>query len=247
MSALSILRGLRAPYEPGGASSDLRRTDYVVALDDAREALLADVVPVDNAGVARDLLFEAVQKGVTPAAFLLAMFGSPLDRVLERSFDGLTLDAEKRLLKALRHREYQRRKDSTYINATPPEVLWHEVFAREIAPQVTRCLDVARADGTRLRIDVRRSGPGPGDGADPAGFVSHSLATLYADPVDATVDGICRAVSSRLIDALGPRFDGQVRLNFSRAGGSGERYGSVVRTIVHGFPSSLSLTGDDRV
>lgn len=249
MSTLSVLAALRAPYESDGASCDLRRTDYLRALDDVREALLADVHPADNAVVVRDLLTEAMGKGMTPAAFLLAMFGSPLDRVLERSLDGLTRDAEKRLLRALRHREYQRRKDTTYTNVTPPEEPWYEAFAREIVPQVTRCLGVARADGTRLRIDVR--GPGSGMAGDlvdrSGGFVSRSLATLYADPVDATVDGICRVVSSRLIDALGPRFDGQVRLNFSRDGSSGERYGSIARTIVHGFLSSPLGTGDDRV
>lgn len=117
MSALSILATLRVSC----ASGDPRGDGYLQALDDVRKALLADVVPADNASVARDLLLEAMEKGVTPAEFVVAMLGSPLDRTLERSLDGLTRTSERRLLKALRHRDYQRRKDATYSNAPPSE------------------------------------------------------------------------------------------------------------------------------
>ena len=240
MSALSVLRDLRASYEPGGASSDLGLADYLQVLDHVREALLAEVRPVDHAMVARDLLGEAVEKGVTPAAFLLAMLGNPLDKVLEQSLDGLTREGEKRLLKALRHRDYQRRRDAMYTNAPPGEP-WPEVFAREIIPQVQRHWSAARVDGVRLRIDVRatptyvRAVPG-GHGAHVSldGPVSSAIATFYVDLVDATVDGICQVIESRLRDSLGLLFDGQVRLNFSGEGSLGVRYGSLVRTIHHG-------------
>ena len=84
-------------------------------------------------------------------------------------------------------------------------------------------LERAMNDKARLRVDVRSIAQGTG--------TSRSEHTLYMDPNDNDADGLMRILVDRLNASPGEGFMGQIRMNFSPAGNSAERYGSWTRTL----------------
>ena len=93
-----------------------------------------------------------------------------------------------------------------------------------IRPTIIRMLDIVKKENIRLRIDVRSQAQGTTN--------SRNEHTLYADPSDnADADGLMRILVERLNDSPGEGYVGLIRINFSQAGSSGERYGSWQRTI----------------
>ncbi len=224
MSALSVLASLRALREPNGALYDVTSVSnraYIKALDDVRAAILADVHPEDNAMIARDLLAEAVEKGMTPATFMVAMFQSPLDLFLERSLDGLTQASGKRLLRALRHRDYQQKKDATYSNVSANS--WYVDFGSAVLDKTRTAFVLAHRDEEHLRVSIRHT----------SRMGRSSMAVHFSPEGGSSAGDVVIEIVTRL-SSLGEHFDGSVGVDFRPEDDDRTSYGSVSRTIADG-------------
>ena len=75
----------------------------------------------------------------------------------------------------------------------------------------------AQEDKVRLSIEVR---------VQPVGVPNtRQEAKFFADPHETTSDNLMRILVDRMEDSPGHEFHGQIRINFSPAGHSGEKYG----------------------
>ena len=93
----------------------------------------------------------------------------------------------------------------------------------------------AKADKVRLRVEVRTKVAGA-----PSQRQEH---VFVADPDTSSGDAIMRVLVEKLDGSPGPEFNGQIRINFSQASHTGERYGSWTRTVRYLSEGSMMGSG----
>jgi hypothetical protein len=117
------------------------------------------------------------------------------------------------------------------------DMIYGEDGQSPIKRTLERVLKESKSDEQRLRIEIRSKSEGT-----PNSRQEHVFA---ADPEVATADGIMRALVQRLNESPGEQFSGELRINFTAAGSSHEKYGSFTRTIRR--PPSYGSPGMDTV
>ena len=102
-------------------------------------------------------------------------------------------------------------------------LIYGEDGTSPIRPLLLRMLEQAKKDQVRLRIDVRSQAMGTAN--------TRNEHTIFADPNEVDADALMRNILDRLNDSPGEGFLGQLRINFSPAGNSSDRYASWTRTL----------------
>lgn len=101
-----------------------------------------------------------------------------------------------------------------------------------------RHLAQAREDAKRMRVEIRVTPNG-----SPA---SHQKHQWEVDP-DVCADDLLKHIWEKLGESPGKGFTGQIRINFSPAGNTGDRYGSFSRVVMPapiGYPQDNGRTSD---
>jgi hypothetical protein len=115
------------------------------------------------------------------------------------------------------------------------DMIYGEDGVSPIRPTLERVLNQAKKDDTRLRIEIRSKAEGT-----PNSRQEHQFA---ADPDQTSADGVMRVLVQRLTESPGEHFAGELRINFTAAGASQERYGSFTRTIKRPPPNVRGAPG----
>lgn len=103
------------------------------------------------------------------------------------------------------------------------DLIYGEDNQSPIRKTLERVIEQAKDEEQRLRIEVRSKQDGV-----PSSRQEHMF---VISPDQATTDGIMRVLVERLTESPGEGFFGQLRINFSQAGASNERYGSFTRQL----------------
>ena len=103
------------------------------------------------------------------------------------------------------------------------DLIYGEDGHSPIRQTIEDALARAKADGTRLRVEVRTKPNGAPSNRQEHAFV--------ADPNTSGHDAVMRVLVEKLEGSPGPEFDGQIRINFMQSSNSGERYGSWTRSV----------------
>lgn len=117
------------------------------------------------------------------------------------------------------------------------DMVYGEDGESPIKRTLERVLKEATKDEARLRIEIRTKAEGVPN--------SRQEHVFTIDPSSARAEGIMRALVQRLQESPGEDFSGELRINFTAAGSSQEKYGSFTRTIKRA--PSYGSPGMDRV
>jgi hypothetical protein len=103
------------------------------------------------------------------------------------------------------------------------DLIYGEDGHSPIKKTLEKVLNSAKEDKVRLRVEIR---------VRPQGVpTQRQESVFYCDPTNTSTESLMRVIVERMEDSPGPEFQGQIRLNFSQAGHSGEKYGSWTRVV----------------
>ena len=118
------------------------------------------------------------------------------------------------------------------------DLIYGEDGHSPIKKTLDKVLQSAKEDNVRLRVEIR---------VRPQGVpTQRQEGVFYCDPSNTSTESLMRVIVERLEDSPGPEFQGQIRMNFSQAGHSGEKYGSwtrVVRFMSGGMQPGMAMPG----
>ena len=111
-------------------------------------------------------------------------------------------------------------------------MIFGEDGEKPLRPTIERCVEQAKEDSERLRVEVRTK---------PLGTTTSRQEHVFSvDAEENYIDTVMNAVYERLTSSPGEGFEGEIRINFYQAGNTSVKYGSFTRHI----RSSDSISAD---
>jgi hypothetical protein len=102
-------------------------------------------------------------------------------------------------------------------------MIYGEDGEKPLRPTIERCMEQAREDNERLRVEVRTK---------PLGTTTSRQEHVFSvDAEENYIDTVMSAVYDRLTSSPGEGFEGEIRINFYQAGNTACKYGSFTRKI----------------
>jgi hypothetical protein len=102
-------------------------------------------------------------------------------------------------------------------------MIYGEDGENPIRPTILRCINQAKEDGQRLRVEIRTKALGT--------TTTRQEHVFAVDAVEAHVDTIMSSICERLNSSPGEGFEGECRVNFYQSGNTTVKYGSYTRKI----------------
>ena len=102
-------------------------------------------------------------------------------------------------------------------------MIFGEDGEKPLRPTIERCMEQAKEDSERLRVEVRTK---------PLGTTTSRQEHVFSvDAEENYIDTVMSAVYERLTSSPGEGFEGEIRINFYQAGNTSVKYGSFTRKI----------------
>ena len=102
-------------------------------------------------------------------------------------------------------------------------MIYGEDGEKPLRPTIERCMEQAKEDNERLRVEVRTK---------PLGTTTSRQEHVFSvDAEENYIDTVMSAVYERLTSSPGEGFEGEIRINFYQAGNTSIKYGSFTRKI----------------